>query len=322
MKRYRDRTDNLKFAAAPKVTVGTFDGVHCGHLAVLRQLVAWARATQSDAVVITFDRRPRETLAGLPREHITSLDHRLRLLERAGVDAALILTFDERLAGQEPEDFVREVIVNGLRADGVLLGHDTRFGRNGRGNLDLMKRLAMELGLQVCSVPVVTIGDAPVSSTRVRNAVKAGELEQAASLLGRPVSTLGTVVRGTGRGKGFGYPTANLNLHGEVRLPEGVYATRTGFGGVWYDSVTNIGRPPRLDHESPGYLSEDIVIESYLLDYDGDIYGRTIEVRFLARLRDEVCFDSPRALRQAIIRDVEQARASHAADTDMSEPLV
>jgi riboflavin kinase/FMN adenylyltransferase len=306
----------------PKVTLGTFDGVHVGHQEVLRQLGAWAAGTSSPSVIITFDRRPREALGRSAPDHITSLRHRLLLMERFRIDAAVVLTFDAELAAWAPERFVREVILGAAGADGVLLGHDTRFGHGARGDVALLERLARRHGFEVCSVPVVMLDGAPVSSTRVRQALQAGDLDQAARLLQRPVSTLGTVVRGTGRGKGLGVPTANLDLHHEVRLPEGVYATRTGFEGRWYASVTNIGRPPSFESGGAPYLSEEVATETYLLDFREEIYGKEIEVRFLAHLREEYHFASPAALKKAIARDVAAARPYHARDTDEPEPLV
>lgn len=317
-------TDIIAPVTRPRVALGTFDGVHLGHQSVLQELVAWARAAKSEAAAVTFDRRPRDALAGLGPEHITSLQHRLLLLERQKIDRVLVLEFDNALAACEPEDFVRDILVGKLGAGGVLLGHDARFGHRGRGNLRLLVHMGKELGFEVRSVPVVEMAGRPVSSTRVRAAIKAGDLERAARLLGRPVSALGTVVRGTGRGKAIGYPTANLDLHHETRLPDGVYTTKTGIAGRWYDSVTNIGRPPRPapGPATTGHLSDEIVTETYLLDFSGDLYGQDLEVRFLCRIRPERIFDSPEALARAIAEDVEAARACHAADTDTSKPIV
>lgn len=306
----------------PKVTLGTFDGVHLGHQRVLERTVNWAHSTDAVAVAVTFDRRPRQTLAGVGPDHITSLRHRLLLLERLGVDLVLVLAFDRALASCEPEAFIREILLDTLGAGGVLLGHDTRFGHGGRGDLDLMQAAGHKFNFEVRAVPVVDLDGRPVSSTRVRMAITAGDLALAERLLGRQVSTLGTVVGGTGRGREVGVPTANLDLHHEVRLPEGVYATRAGFGGRWYDSVTNIGRPPSLSANGRPFLSDEIVTEAYVLDFSGDLYGKDIEVRFLRRLRPERRFDSPAALARAIADDVAAARAFHAADNVSVEPIV
>ena len=306
---------------APHVTLGTFDGVHLGHQRLIDELTTWAEKEGAPSVAITFDRPPRETLDQARPEHVTSLRHRLLLLERLGLDVAIVLRFDAALAKMEAGRFIREIIVRRLNAAGVLLGHDTRFGRGGRGDAALFQRLADELGFAVRSVPVVMLDGAPVSSTRVRQAVRTGNLAQARRLLGRPWSTLGTVVHGTGRGKGFGYPTANLDLHHEVQLPEGVYATRTGFAGRWHDSVTNIGRAPSFRRKTP-HLSEEVVTECFLLGFDGDLYGREVEVRFLELLRKERVFDGPEELARQIASDVEAAGRVHRTDTNEPEPIV
>lgn len=293
---------------APKVTLGTFDGVHLGHQQVLRQLLAWARSKDADAVVVTFDQKPRRVLDGVNAGPILSLDHRLLILERLGIDAVVVLHFDEAFAALEPEDFVRDTLLNGIGARGVLLGHDTRFGRGGRGDDKLMKKLGDELGFEVCSVPVVELDGQPISSSRIRNAVRAGKLDLAERMLGRPVSVFGTVVHGTARGRDFGWPTANLDLHHEVRPPEGVYVTQTWLDGLWRDSITNIGRPPTLARAGAEHLSKNTVVETHVFDYRGDLYGKDLEIRFLDRIRPEQVFRSREELIRRIDEDVRLAR--------------
>lgn len=297
----------------PKVTLGVFDGVHLGHQRVLRRLVAWARGTDSDAAVVTFDRRPRDALLGKPSEPVTSVPHRLLLFERMGIDAALVLTFDKALASSEPETFVQEVLVERLGAAGVLLGHDARFGRNGRGDMALLSRLAGVYGFEARSVPVVEVDGEPVSSTRVRKAIQEGDLRRAERLLGRRVSVLGTVVRGTSRGKEIGYPTANLDLDCEVMLPQGVYATQTRVAETWHDSVTNIGRVPTLRRGGPSHASETVVLETHLPGFSGDLYGEQLEIRFVHFIRPEEVFDSAAALAERIAGDIRQAQSRPAA---------
>jgi len=308
MKVFHGRISEDGSVVQPKIALGTFDGVHLGHQQVLRELLTWARATGSDAVVLTFDRRPRDALAGRPSDLITSVPHRLLLFERLGMDATLVLTFDEALASREPEAFVKDVLVEQLHATGVLLGHDTQFGRERRGDMALLCRLGEELGFEACSVPVVEMDGLAISSTRVREAVEEGDLRLAERLLGRRVSVLGTVIRGTARGKRLGYPTANLDLHHEVRAPEGVYASRTLVGGIWRHSVTNVGRAPTLRSAGPAYASDAVVVETHLFDFSGDLYGKELEVEFVDLIRSEEVFTSAEALAERIARDVEQAR--------------
>ena len=330
MRTFQDDPSALGPFTRAKVTVGTFDGVHRGHLRVLRQLLSWARATEGDAVVLTFDRAPRSILSGRPAGLILSLAHRLMLFERLGLDAAVVRKFNSELASLEPEEFVRDILVNRLKVSGVLLGHDTRFGRGGRGDYELMRRLGEELHFETCSVPVVELDGAPISSTRLRQAIRAGDLRLAERMLGRRVSVLGAVVPGTGRGRTLGVPTANLDLHHEIHPPQGVYATRALLGGAWHDAVTNIGRPPALKPGVPPHLSEKVpdvrankgashlrapIVETHVLDFSGDLYGQTIEVQFIERLRAEEVFTSPEALRARIAADIRVARdrLAHAA---------
>jgi len=308
MKVLYDRSSVAGVFHRPKVTLGTFDGMHVGHQRVIRELITWARATESPALVITFDRKPGRVISGRPFDRITSLPHRLRLLESLGVDGALVLEFDRALARMEPEEFVRVVLAEQLQVGGVLLGHDTRFGHKGRGDMDLLADLAKRYNFEACAVPVVLMDGLPVSSTRVREAVRAGDFALAERLLGRRFSLLGPVVHGTARGVGLGYPTANMELQHEVRPPQGVYATRALLSGRWVHAVTNIGRPPTLQEGGPRYRSAEVVVETHLFDFSGDLYGGEIEVEFVKRIRGEKSFTSTDALARQIARDVEKAR--------------
>ena len=292
----------------PRLTLGTFDGVHRGHQRVIGELLAWARATGTEAAVITFDRKPHRILSGRPFDQITTLPHRLRLFERLGLDAAIILEFDHELAAMEPEAFVEEVVVRRFQAGGVLMGHDTRFGKAGRGDHVLMAALGKQFGFEVRAVEVETLDGAPVSSTRVRQAIRDGDLPLAERMLGRRVSAYGTVVHGTSRGRALGCPTANLDLHHAVHPPEGVYASRALIDGSWHDSVTNIGRPPTLLPDGPPFRSEHIVLETHVMDLREDLYGKDIEVEFVSFLRPEKRYGSADALAEAIRGDVAAAR--------------
>ncbi len=294
---------------APKVTLGTFDGVHLGHQAVLRQLLAWARATDTPAVALTFDRKPRHALAWQSPELITSLRHRLRLIEEIGLDATIVMRFDERLARTPAEEFVREVLVGQLKTSGVLLGHDTRFGRGGHGDFQLMSRLGEALGFEVCSTEVVSVDGEPVSSTRVREAICARDIATVEKLLGRRMSLLGAVVAGARRGRDLGFPTANLDVHHEVRPPEGVYVTWSYIDGARHGSVTNVGRVPTFRRADPAHRSDSIVVETHLLDYDGDLFGKEVEIEFIRFLRPEIVFRSAADLAEQIGRDVQCAQS-------------
>lgn len=305
---------------SPKVALGTFDGVHVGHRRVLQELLRWARATDSDAVVVTFDHKPRHVLNGRPPEQITSLKHRLILFERLGLDATLVLRFNQALASCGPEDFVRDILAKQLHISGVLLGHDTRFGHRARGDLALLRGIGDRAGFEARSVPVAELDGAPVSSTRVRRAIESGDLCMAERLLGRRVSILSTVVPGTGRGRTIGYPTANLEPQHGVRPPEGVYATLTIACSDVHESVTNIGRPPALDTSVAPSALRRVVVETHLLDFSGDLYGEDVEVRFVERLRPERAFQSAEALAEAIAADIAAARTILATARKVGEP--
>ncbi len=308
MKVLYDRSSVAGVFHRPKVTLGTFDGVHVGHQRVIHELINWARATDSPSLVITFDRKPGRVISGRPFDQIPSLPHRLRLLEALGVDGALVLEFDQALADMGAEEFVRDVLAGQLQIGGFLLGHDTRFGHDGRGDMDLLADISKRYNFEACSVPVVLMDGLAVSSTRVREAVKSGDLALAARLMGRRFSLLGPVVHGTSRGAGLGYPTANMELQHETRPPQGVYATRALLNGRWFGAVTNIGRPPTLRAGAPRYQSAEVVVETYVFDFSGDLYGGEIEVEFVERIRGEKSFTSTDALARQIAQDVEKAR--------------
>jgi len=289
--------------------VGVFDGVHLGHQEVLNALAAWARERGGRSVVITFEQHPKAVLRQTPPSFITSLQHRLRLFADMGIDVCVVLDFDEALAQTEPEAFARDVLCAWAGARGVLLGHDQRFGRMGRGDVDLMRRLGAALGLEVRSMPPRRVADRIVSSTAIRKAIAAGDLDAASDMLGRPVSVLGTVVRGCQKGRALGFPTANLDVHHEVQLPEGVYAAFACVEGRCLPSVANIGRRPSFSTVGPAYLDEQPVVEVHVLDFEGDLYGRDVEVRFLSRLRDELPFREEGALRRQVAQDIAEAHA-------------
>ncbi len=296
-----------KFGAPVAATIGVFDGVHRGHRRVLDALVEWAHADGGDAVVVTFDRHPREVITGEKPAALASLEHRLVLLARAGVDAVLVLPFDDRTAATTAETFVKEVLVGGLGARKILLGANHRFGHERAGDLALLLRLGPALGFQAREVPLEP-ADASghvVSSTAIRAAIHEGRLDDAERMLGRPVTVLGRVVRGDARGRLLGFPTANLDLRHEARPPRGVYAalaTVTDAPRRWL-AVVNVGRRPTFTPEA----GEDLV-EAHLLDFSGDLYDQELEVSFLAKLRDEERFSGPDALVAQIRADVSRTR--------------
>jgi riboflavin kinase/FMN adenylyltransferase len=294
------------------VSIGVFDGMHLGHRAILRANLARARELGARATVVTFREHPKKVLLGRAPRTLTSLQHRLELFRRAGIEHAVALTFDEDLRATPAGDFVRDLLVGGLGARSFVLGFDSKFGKDRRGTPEFVR----SLGYEVEVVPRVVVGARAVSSTAIREAVELGDLDGAARMLGRPPALYGDVVHGARVGSGIGFPTANLDLHHELHPPPGVYACRArlldeggpdrsaaGGNERRWPAVANIGWRPTLGGQRPD-LPE---VEVHLIGFAGDLYGRALEVEFLARLRDEQRFAGLAELRAQIARDVEQA---------------
>lgn len=285
----------------PVAAIGAFDGVHKGHQRVLADLRDWADRLGCKSLVVTFDRNPKALTRCKKIPCITSLEHRLVLFERFGIDACAVLRFDSRLRRMSARDFVVKVLSEKLRVRGLLLGFNCRFGHNGEGDYALLKKLEAEgVCLARQSSRPATVRGAPVSSSAIRDAVEAGRLRDAQQMLGRPVALLGTVVRGRGRGTGLGFPTANLDLHHEIKPPAGVYVTTARIGRNWRLALASIGRQPTFDR----HLRKDIV-EVFIPGLRRDLYGQDIEVRFVRKLRDQVRFASSDTLAGQIWKDLE-----------------
>jgi riboflavin kinase/FMN adenylyltransferase len=286
------------------VALGVFDGIHLGHREILTRAVERARADGLASVACTFDRHPMEILqpdrAPLP---LTTLDERLELMAGTGLDATLVLPFTPELAALEPEAFVGDVLLDRLRARVVVVGTDHRFGRGARGDARLLETLGARLGFAVEVVSPLRIDGEAVSSTEIRAALQRGDLERAARLLGRPYTVCGEVVRGAGRGRTLGFPTANLRTARPLLVPTGVYACRARCGEAGYRAMVNVGHRPTFE-------GQDYAIEAYLLDFSGDLYDRPLCLEFRRRVRDEHRFPSVEALKEQIARDVESARAT------------
>lgn len=292
------------------VSIGVFDGVHLGHQAILAANRARAAALGARSTVVTFQTHPKGTLLGRAPRTLTSLEHRLELFRRAGVEHTRVLAFDASLRERSAEDFVRETLVRDLGARAFVLGFDSKFGRDRRGTPELLRTL----GLDVEVVGKVEVGGRAVSSTAIREAVELGDLAGAARMLGRPVSVLGTVVRGSARGRELGFPTANLDLHHELHPPPGVWAGRAlvlGASGARgsLPAVANIGFRPTLASQT----CAEPMLEVHLLDFQGDLVGRDLEFEFHALLRGERRFAGPSELAAQIARDVAEARRILAA---------
>ncbi|MBK7875040.1 MAG: riboflavin biosynthesis protein RibF [Planctomycetes bacterium] len=293
-------------------SVGVFDGVHRGHREILRTNVARARELGARPTVVTFREHPKTVLLGRAPRMLTSLEHKLELFRRAGIEHAVALQFDAALRDVSAAEFARGFLVGRLGAKKLVLGFDSKLGHGREGTPEFLRAL----GLDVEVVGQVLVGERPVSSTAIREAVELGDLEGAARMLGRRVAVYGDVVRGNQLGRKLGFPTANLDLHHELRPPIGVYA---GFArpilppgrtpGRRWPAVVNIGFRPTVT----GVRPEAPHVEAHLLGFEGDLYGAHLELEFVGRLRDEQRFPDVGSLQRQIELDVSRARALLAA---------
>ncbi|MCX7042979.1 MAG: bifunctional riboflavin kinase/FAD synthetase [Gammaproteobacteria bacterium] len=285
------------------VCIGAFDGLHIGHRALVGHAVSRARDLGVPAVALSFEPLPREFFAAAappPRLQLPRM--KLRGFAALGIDRVGLLRFNAALASLSPVDFVQRLLAARLQAREVLVGPDFRFGRARAGNLELLQRMGAGLGFTAETIAPVELGGIPVSSTRIRTALQAGDFASATRLLGQPYAIAGRVVRGKQLGRTLGYPTANLRFAGKTPALRGIYATRVhGVAETPWPSVSSFGTRPTVDGKEP-------LLEAHLFDFDGDLYGRHIEVEFVARLRDEEKFPDLPTLVAQMDRDSEQAR--------------
>lgn len=287
------------------LAIGVFDGVHLGHRAVIERAISDAKEAGGTSVVVTFDPHPIRVLRPekAPRL-LTCTAHKLRLIRAIGVQHLLIIPFDTAFANTEPEAFIRALAgaANPLR--GICVGHQWSFGKGRAGNLEMLARLGSELGFEEVGVPAVEMDGRIVSSTLIRQAVEAGELADAARLLGRDYTILGTVVQGRQLGRTIGFPTANLSAHNEQFPPNGVYAVEVlRNGGAPLAGVANIGVRPTVTD-----ATGERALEVHVFDFDESVYGEDLEIRFRHFLRPEKKFPSLDALRAQISEDAHAAR--------------
>ncbi|MCD4829707.1 MAG: bifunctional riboflavin kinase/FAD synthetase [Candidatus Cloacimonetes bacterium] len=299
---FRDQKPRL---TCPVVTMGTFDGVHIGHQRLLQTCVQRARACGGESVVVTYYHHPLEVLHERTLPYLlTEKDHKEKLLRALGIDCVLYLRFDRTLAAMSPLEFLRQVMIDRVCARELVVGYDTHFGRGRSGNYSFLRTHAQSLGYRLTYVEPVKHDGEVVSSSHIRRLVREGDMSRAACLLGRPYPLLGIVVSGRRIGYELGYPTINLFPTDEHKLipATGVYHTEVVIDGHTWPGVTNIGSNPTVSDDGR------ITIESHVLDWNGNLYGRHVELRFLARLRDEQRFETRDELVRAITGDIALVR--------------
>ena len=284
--------------------IGFFDGVHLGHQQIIRQTITDARKHEAIALVITFDRHPNTVVAPhrVP-SLIYSLPQKLRAIESLGVDTLLLIPFNKAFSEQTGEAFVRGLVSDLGRVQSMCVGANFVFGHKRGGNVELLRKLGAELKFTVHGMAALSLDGRAVSSTRIREAIRAGELDGVSQMLGRAYSLAGPVVRGDGVGHKLGFPTANLDATGLALPPHGVYAVHADAGGKTYRAVLNIGLRPTLQNPQP-----QLRVEAHLIDFAGELYGREVEVTFVDRLRPETRFPSLAELRAQIARDILEAQ--------------
>ena len=291
------------------MTIGMFDGVHRGHQRVLRALLRAAEKTGAEPVVVTFDPHPAEVLRGNAPPLLADPAEKLARLEQMGIGTTVVQRFDRDFAAQPPDEFIAR-LCHGRDLTAIVMTAESAFGRDRTGITGSIRRLGETHGFRVVEVKRVDSRGAALSSTRIRGLITDGRLGAAQRLLGRRHAVVGTVVRGDERGRELGFPTANLAFEAEVALPpNGIYAVRTSWGG---------SDPARPEHDADGVASLGVrptfemqgkrVLEVYLLDFEGDLYGQQMRVEFVRKLRDEKKFESANALVKQMGRDVARAR--------------
>ncbi|MBR0794609.1 bifunctional riboflavin kinase/FAD synthetase [Bradyrhizobium jicamae] len=305
--------DNTPDSAIPKgavVAMGNFDGVHLGHRAVIGAALRMGAAHGKPALAVTFEPHPRSFFSpNSPQFRLTDETNKLRLLAATGLAGAVVMTFDKSRAGTSAQDFIRHDLIDRLGVSGIAVGYDFHFGKGRVGSPSLLVSEAPKLGIEVDVQAHVDIEERPVSSTAIRMALAEGQVADATAMLGGPWFATGEVIHGEKRGRDLGYPTANIRLDKNCALKHGIYAVRVGLGAERIDGVASYGRRPTFDNGAP-------LLEVFLFDFKGDLYGRVLDVAFIGFIRDELKFDTIEALTSRMDDDSARARAALAAAPD------
>ncbi|MFZ2196921.1 MAG: bifunctional riboflavin kinase/FAD synthetase [Thermodesulfovibrionales bacterium] len=284
------------------ITLGNFDGLHLGHQELIRKIILRAEETGGLSMVVTFRPHPLKILAPEKCPPLISIyEEKIELLEKLGIDVLVKIPFTLDFSAMEPRDFVKNILVDLLGAKEIFVGYNYRFGKGRKGNILMLRDLGSELGFIVREVEQVSLNGEVISSTRIRQLLINGEVEHAARLLGRPYALCGIVVKGDGRGRGLGFPTANIVSRHSIIPSNGVYAVRLFVRDKYYNGIVNIGMRPTFDAKS-------MAIEVHIFDFDEDIYGEELTLYFAGKIREERKFSSAEALINQINSDINSAK--------------
>jgi len=282
------------------VTIGNFDGVHLGHQKILLFLVDQAKKRNLYSLVLTFSPHPEEILSKGKIVMIQTLTQRLKTIEKFGVHGVLVTPFDEQFSNLSSEEFIQKILLNSLKAKEIVIGDNFRFGKNREGGINALQALAPRLGFEAHKIPSVIEGGKIVSSSLIRRSLLEGEIEEANTLLGRYYEIKGNVIKGKARGKVLGFPTANIEAKNDI-IPLGVYISQVRINSETLPAITNAGLRPTFD-------KEEMQIESYIINFNRNLYGEEIDIIFINKIRDEMKFKSPEELSLQISKDLEQAK--------------
>ncbi|HEX2366223.1 MAG TPA: bifunctional riboflavin kinase/FAD synthetase [Bradyrhizobium sp.] len=303
----RDSTPAADIPKGTVVAMGNFDGVHLGHRAVIAAALKMGKAHGRPALAVTFEPHPRRFFSpSTPQFRLSDETAKLRLLAGTGLAGAVIMTFDKNRAGTTAQDFIHHDLIERLGISGIAVGYDFHFGKGRVGSPSLLAAEGPRLGIEVDVQPHVDIDERPVSSSAIRSALAEGQIEDATAMLGGPWFVTGEVIHGEKRGRELGYPTANIRLDHNCGLKHGIYAVRAGRGEERFDGVASFGRRPTFDNGAP-------LLEIFLFDFNGDLYGQALDIAFIGFIREESKFDSVDALIRQMDDDSARARAQLAA---------
>jgi len=296
-------TANLKKKFnTPVITIGNFDGIHLGHQKIFEEVKQRSYELKGDSIVYTFEPHPLNILSPHKKVPlITSFSEKIKLIEEAGIDIVICEDFTPEYANLSPRQFVKNILMDKIGIRAIFVGHDCAFGKGRKGNIDTLKQLGEEFDFEVHAVDAVKVDDVLVSSTKIRDTIQKGDVKKVASLLGRSYSISGKVEKGKSRGKGLGFPTANLKSVEEICPKPGIYAVHVSYRDQPYHGVVNIGF-------NPTFKDKALSIEVYVLEFNKDIYDEYIKISFVERLRNEKAFNTPDELVLQIKKDVEMAR--------------